>query len=76
MYFSCESCLSELTSDHRHVERSSGPGGLKKANPWEAKMAAEMALYFARQGCYPEDKGVVVLVSAVLDALTQCAYAG
>lgn len=26
-------------------------------------MVAELALYFAGQGCYPAEKGVVILVS-------------
>lgn len=26
-------------------------------------MVAELALHFAKQGCYPDDKGVVILVS-------------
>jgi hypothetical protein len=49
-------------------------------------MVAEMALYFACQGCYPEEKGVVVLVRrhslgsysycGFSYADFQCAYAG
>ncbi|KAI9633256.1 uncharacterized protein MKK02DRAFT_29126 [Dioszegia hungarica] len=52
--------------DHRHEETADGQGGQKKANPWEARMVSELALHFAKQGCYPAEKGVVIL----------CAYAG